>query len=241
MSKAKVIPISIALLIACAPHAIADKPPAKAKKLDAAGITKLYDGAYASFDNVGDKVKGEIFYSLKDKVLFGIYRTASGDSGIFRGKARVKGDQFCYKTDAKEVCQDVYLDGDTFYEANTDGTVTSIDTVQANPPNAPTSAAAIPASTVLELVKGKRILVKVYDSKKPLVADVKWEPKKSCVVGKYIFGGEPEGKVNVKFKVKGDKICFANDGGEGCYTYYGIPNGFIEVTDKGKVHAISTY
>ena len=144
-------------------------------------------------------------------------------------------------TGAKEVCQSVYREGNTFYEADTDGTVTSIDTVQANPPNAPTAAATIPVSTVLELVKGKRILVKVYDSKKPLVADVKWEPNKSRVVGKYIFGGQSEGKVNVKYKVKGDKICFANDGGEGCYKYYAIPNGFVEVKDKGTVHAISTY
>jgi hypothetical protein len=219
----------------------ADTPPASAKKLDGKGIAELYEGAYATFDNVRDKVKGEIFYSIKSKVMFGIYRTANGDAGIFRGKARVKGDQFCYKTDAKEVCQNVYVDGNNYYETNADGTVTSIDSVQANPPKPPTSAAIIPASKVLELVKGKRILVKVYDSEKPLVADVTWEPKKSSVVGKYIFGGQSEGKVNVKFKVKGDQVCFQNDKAFDCYTYYEIPNGFVEVTDKGNVHAISTY
>jgi hypothetical protein len=241
MLNIKSISLSLVLLVTVAPLALADNPPASAKKLNAAEITKLYDGTYASFDNIRDKVKGEIFYSIKDKVLFGIYNTENGDRGIFRGKARVKGDQFCYKTDAKEVCQDVYLDGKTYYETNADSTVTSIDTIQANPPELPTSAAIIPASKILELVKGKRILVTVYDSEKPLVADVKWEPKKSRVVGKYIFGGQPEGKVKVKFKVKGEKICFPNDKSENCYVYHEIPNGFVEVTDNGAVHAISTY
>jgi hypothetical protein len=220
---------------------LADTPPASAKKLDGKGIAELYEGAYATFDNVRDKVKGEIFYSIKSKVMFGIYRTAKGDAGIFRGKARVKGDQFCYKTSAKEVCQNVYVDGNVYYETNADGTITSIDTLQLNPPKLPASAAKIPAAKVLELVKGKRLFVTVHDSEKPLVADVKWDAKKSWVDAKFISGGKPEGKAKVKFKVKGDMICFPDDKSENCYVYHELPNGFVEINDKGAVHAISTY
>ncbi len=219
----------------------AGTPPASAKKLNGKAIVELYEGAYATFDNVRDKVKGEIFYSIKSKVLHGIYRTANGEAGLFRGKARVNGDQFCYKTNAKEVCQSVYRDGNTLYETNADDTVTSINTLQPNPPELPPTASKIPASAILELVKGKRIFVTIHDADKFMVSDVKWDIKNSWVNAKFIFGGQPEGKAKVKFKVKGDKICFPDDKEENCYTYHEVPNGFIEINDKGAVHAISTY
>jgi hypothetical protein len=240
MLNIKTASLTLALLVAFAPLAHADKPPASAKKLNAAEIIGLYEGAYATFDNVKDKVKGDIFYSLKDKAMFGIYNLANGDRGIFRGTARVKGDQFCYKTNAKEVCQDVYLDGNTYYETNADGTITSIDTLLPNPPKLPVSASAVPASKILDMANGKTVLVTVFDSDKPLVARSKWDAKKSRVIGTFINGGKPEGKFTIKFKVKGDKICFVTQT-EDCYSYHLVEKGFVEINDKGKVHAISTY
>ena len=48
------------------------------------------------------------------------------EGGDFKGKARVKGDQFCYTVGGqKERCNVVYQDGADIYEVNPKGVVTS--------------------------------------------------------------------------------------------------------------------
>jgi hypothetical protein len=47
-----------------------------------------------------------------------------GKTGSFTGKARVKGDTFCFvPPKAKEVCESVYTDGNDIYEVSSKGIV----------------------------------------------------------------------------------------------------------------------
>jgi hypothetical protein len=222
-----------------------DQPavPGSAKKLDAAGIRALYQGAYASFDNKQNKetLTGNIFYDLKNKALFGTYNFGNKNKGIFRGKAWVKDDQFCYRTPStKDTCMSVFRDGRTYYEVDAKGKVTSVDTLLDNPPSLPADAKKISSAEVLELVKGQRIFVTIFDFEKPLVADIKWDTKKKRSVGKFISGGTREGKVNASYTVKAEQVCWTVDKTD-CYDYYRIADGFLELKTDGKVHAISKF
>ncbi|NJM30013.1 MAG: hypothetical protein HC855_07825 [Rhizobiales bacterium] len=218
--------------------------PPSAKKLNGEEIFKLYNGMRASFDNKQNKVSltGEIFYDLDKKLMFGTYNWDNKDKGLFKGKAWVKGEQFCNKPQkGKETCTTVYLDGTTYYEVDSKGNVASVDTILGNPPPPPTSGKKMTADEVLAAVKGKRIFVTIFDFDKPVVADVKWDTKKKKSTGKFIMGGTKEGKANAAYVVKNDTICFPSDGKNNCYDYYATDNGFIEVNADGKVHGISTY
>jgi uncharacterized protein YuzE len=218
--------------------------PATAKKLSAEEIHKLYNGTRAWFDNKQNKVSltGEIFYDMDKKLMFGTYNWDSKDKGLFKGKAWVKGDQFCNKPQkGKETCTTVYLDGKTYYEVDAKGNVASVDTILDNPPPPPSGAKKMTADEVLAAVKGKRIFVTIFDFDKPLVADVKWDTKKKKSTGRFIMGGTKEGKANAAYVIKNDTICFPSDGKDNCYDYYATDNGFIEVNAEGKVHGISTY
>jgi hypothetical protein len=217
--------------------------PASAVKLDAAGITDLYQGARASFDNKQNDVTltGDIFYDLENKHMLGTYVWDKKDRGLFKGKIWVKGDQFCNKPDkGKETCTDVWRDGKTYYEVDAKGKITSIDTLLGSPPAPPTEAKKLAPDEVFELVKGKRIFVWVYDFGAPLVADVKWDLKKKASVGKYIMGGK-EGNATAKYIVEGDQICFPTKKSKDCYDYYATDSGFVEVNASGAVHGVSVF
>jgi hypothetical protein len=235
-----------ATMVALCATAIAQTPegiPASAKKLDAAGIIDLYQGARATFDNKQNKetLTGDIFYDLKNKHMLGTYVWDNKDRGLFKGKIWVKDDQFCNKPDkGKETCTDVWRDGKTYYEVDAKGKIASIDTLLDSPPAPPQSATKLKPDDVLALVKGKRIFVWVYDFGAPLVADVKWDLKKKASVGKYIAGTK-EGKANVKYVVEGDQICFPRKKSKDCYDYHATDNGFVEVNAKGEVHAVSVF
>ena len=140
-------------------HAL-DRPkvPASAKKLDASGITDLYQGRRASFNNLthGVSLTGEVFYDLKGKVMFGNYISDKKDKGLFTGKIWVKGEKFCNKPDkGKQECVDVFLDGSTYYEVGEDGQVTSVDTILDMPPALPASAKQIKPDEFIAASSGK--------------------------------------------------------------------------------------
>jgi hypothetical protein len=222
--------------------AIAANPqgvPASAKKLTAAGIKSLYQGARATYDNRQQGVRGEIFYNLTAGYAIGNFEFGNGNTGIFKGTIRVLGNKFCYKSAVDpEVCTDVYLDGKTYYEVDANNKIVSVDKLLPNPPPAPNKK--LTPAQVLALVKGKRVFVTVHDFGQPLVADLKWDVTKKVVTGKYFLGGK-EGTANSKFVVDRDKICQQDSAGKKvCYTYYPTDNGFIEVNSSGAVHGVST-
>jgi len=225
-----------------------DRPevPKTAKKLDAAGITALYENRRATYNNLTHDVSltGEIFYDLSAKVMFGTYVWNKKDKGLFTGKIWTKGDKFCNKPDkGKQECLDVYLDGQTYYEVGDDGRVTSVDTILENPPKLPASAKQVKPDEFISASSGKRVFVTVFDFDKPVVADLKWDWKKKRVTGKFIYGGTKQGKVDTKISVDGDTICGINKGEKtkNCYTYYLDAGGFYEMTSDGKMHAFSTF
>jgi hypothetical protein len=242
----RLLPLLAAAFISVTPALALDAMtvPTTAQKLDGSGIMKLYHGMHGSFNNLQNKVTltGDSFYDMKKKTMMGTYVWDKKDRGIFKGKAWVKGDQFCNKPDnGKQTCTSVYLDGKTYYEVDDKGIVQSVDQVLDNPPAVPAGAKPLKAAEVLELVNGKRIFVWLYDIGTPLVADVKWNLKKKASIGKFIIGGTKEGKANAKYKVKGDQICFPEDANENCYDYFAVDNGFVEINSKGQLHGWSTF
>ena len=244
--KQMMIGLAVLVVFSTGPGLARDVPtlPATAKKLDAAGIRTLYHGMRGSFDNFQNEatLTGEVFYDMDRKVMFGTYNWDNKDKGLFKGKAWIKGDQFCNKPDkGKQTCTDVYLDGRDYYETDAKGKVVSADKILDNPPALPAGAKPIKAQEVLAMVKGKRIFVTIYDYDKPLVADVKWDLKKKKSVGRFIFGGTKEGKANAAYVVKNDTICFPDGGKDNCYAYFQTEDGFWELNDKGAVHGVSTF
>jgi hypothetical protein len=105
----------------------APKVPAGAKKLTGAEIIAAYDGNTYVFDNFTEKepLTGKTTYDLKKKTTTGEWAMGK-EGGKFKGKARIKGDQFCYTVGGqKEKCNFVYEDGPDIYEVDTKGVVTS--------------------------------------------------------------------------------------------------------------------
>lgn len=239
----KSILMTAAALLALATPAASQNPdgvPAAARKLTASGIRTLYQGARATYENRQQSVVGEIFYDLTAGHAIGTFRFFNGTSGIFKGSIRVQGNQFCYKSAVDpEICTDVYLNGKTYYEVDDGGNIVSVDTLLASKPPAPFRK--LTPVQVQNMVRGKRILVTVYDSNKPVVADVKWDLVRKASVGRYRRGAE-EGAVNIPFVVRNNQICWRNsDGTLPCYDYYPMDNGFIEVNARGAVHAVSVF
>lgn len=219
--------------------------PAGATKLDAAGIAKLYQGSRATFNNYTNKesLTGEIWYDLKGGKMWGSYLWDGKDHGVFTGKIKAKGDQYCYKadTDKKFICADVYRDGDTYYETDTKGNVMSMDMLMpSGVPEVPASAKPVTPDELLAAADGKQVFVTIYDFGKPLVAMVKWSAKKKKVTGNFVMDGAKKGKVDGKFTVKDSAICHSAADGA-CYTYFLDGAGFYEKTKDGKVHAWSRF
>jgi hypothetical protein len=237
----RLAPVCAATLLLASP-ALAVDVPASAKKLDAAGIGKLYHGARAAFDNKQNKetLTGEIFYDMKAKSMFGYYVWDKKDRGMFRGKAWIKGDQFCNKPEkGKETCTDVYLDGKTYYEVTSDGKVASVDTLLDNPPALPADAKKLTPDEIYAELNGKPAFVTVFDAGVPFMANINWNSKKKTVSGRFISDGKPEKKFSLKFKVKGDALCFPGQGKDDCYTYFKSASGIYELTADGKMHAVT--
>jgi hypothetical protein len=102
------------------------KLPSTAKKLTAAEIIRLYDGRTMSFSNfsLNKPLTGEVTVSFKTKTISGTY-VFGDEKGEFKGKIRMKGDNYCYSVGkkSKEICGKIYSDGATIYEVNSMGRV----------------------------------------------------------------------------------------------------------------------
>jgi hypothetical protein len=120
-----------ALAMLYAPAALALKAPplpSSAKPLSAKEVIELYDGATIAFDNYEfDKsLTGTSHMDFKKKTIHGDYVYGDEAKKTFKGKIRMKSDNFCYKVNKnKEACVRVYLDGSDIYEVNAKKVVTS--------------------------------------------------------------------------------------------------------------------
>jgi hypothetical protein len=236
---------SVATLTAC--HAIAaERPtvPAAAQKLDAAGIMELYQGSHATFNNYSAEksLSGAVWYNLKGGTMWGNYLWDGKDRGVFKGKASVKGDKFCYKSDddKKPTCATVYRDGTTYYEVDDKNLVTSMDTLQPNNVGSvPASAKPVPPDVILAAANGKKVFVTIYDAGVPMIAAAQWDVKRKQVSGEYVKDGKEKGKFKIKFAVKNNMICFKQGKQDDCYSYHVMDNAFYETTTDGKLHAVS--
>ena len=60
------------------------------------------------------------------------------------------------------------------------------------------------------------------------------------VSGDYVWNQTQKGKFESSWSIEGDKNCTQVSGKPRiCQTLYAYEDGFMEVTDKGKVHAVS--
>lgn len=232
-----------AVLFACLPAVAETSLPTNAKKLSAAEILALH-GTRVSFDNkeFDATLTGTVYYLFKDKLVFGTSYWNNENKGLFRFKTWIKGDQSCQRAinNKEDRCVFIYRAGDTLFDVNKNGKVLGTNVILPSDPPLPPGLPKIDATRVLELVKGKRIIVEIFDFGGPLIADVKWDLKKKKSTGKYMFGAK-EGKANAKYVVKNDTLCFPEGKKDNCYDYYETKDGFIEVNAEGKVHGISVF
>lgn len=236
--------LSVAALIMATGTAFAAEQvevPATAKKLDAAGIKQHYSGLHATFNNMAQKASltGEVWYDIGKGTSWGMYVWDGKDRGVFNGKIRVKGDQYCYKTDGdkKETCVDVYLDGKTYYETDANKKVTSVDEIlDSAAPSLPATAKKATFAEFAATADKKNVFITVYDMGKPIVAYGRWNMRKKTVTGDYVEAGAKKNKFNTKFTVKDDLICVSK---QNCYSYHLDGDTFYEVNADGSLHAKS--
>jgi hypothetical protein len=100
----------------------APKLPASAKKLTGAQISALFDGATITFASYAhpNLVTGTATFDLKNHTQTGSWEApAVNKKGDVKGFIEVKGDQWCFKPDAKsEFCNSVYQDEGDIYEVS---------------------------------------------------------------------------------------------------------------------------
>jgi len=103
--------------------------PSSAKKLSADQIVKLYDGntfAYTSYTRFG-VATGSVTYDLANNASHGTYELG-WHRGRINGRIHMDGDRFCYKVGIdREHCDNIYVDGETVYDVDPDGTVQSVN------------------------------------------------------------------------------------------------------------------
>jgi len=102
--------------------------PQSARKLSGAEVKTLYDGMRATFENFtqSELLTGSITHDLRQNTQFGDF-VMGGQKGSFRGSSHVKGDRYCYRSEAgRESCYWVFANGQTFYEVNSRGVVDTV-------------------------------------------------------------------------------------------------------------------
>jgi hypothetical protein len=236
--------LATAIALSTTPALSLERPkvPASAKKLTGPEIEALYNANVGSFNNLTNKVTltGRSWMDFKTKTMNGFYTWDEKDHGIFTGKIRIDGDWFCYKPDKdKETCVSVYQDGDTTYETDREGLVTSQNTI------APKAAPAVPDGTkpatpeeFMKFVTGKTFEVVVYDLDTLTIAESKWDWKKKRVSGNFAAKGK-RGNFKISIEFKDGMACTKQKAGLSCHTIYIAGNVFWEITEKGSVHAVS--
>jgi len=91
---------------------------------------------------------------------------------------------------------------------------------------------------IIQLLDGKSYKFTDYDQS--VTGTTHWDIKAHTVSGDYDFAGIKKGTYTAQWTVTGDKSCTTDHfQGTVCQTVYPYQNGFMEVTAKGKVHAIS--
>ncbi|MET1026619.1 MAG: hypothetical protein ABWY00_05595 [Dongiaceae bacterium] len=100
-------------------------------------------------------------------------------------------------------------------------------------PNSP----PLKAADIIKLLDGRTFSFTAYDM--PLTGTATWDSRSKSVSGNYDFSGA-KGKYTADWIMEGDKSCTqAPHWDKACETVYKYQNGYMEVNDKGKVHAVS--
>jgi hypothetical protein len=238
--------IIAALACIAAPAIALERPavPPSAKKLTGAEIVVLYTGIVGSYNNLTNDVTltGRSWMNFNAKRLHGFYTWDKKDHGMFMGSIRIKGDNFCYKTDKdKEICVGVWQDGTTTYETDAKGVVTSQNTIASTaPPALPGGLSPATPEEFTAFSKGKVFESVPYDADAPLIAETKWDWKKKKVTGNFIRNGKEKGKFAFPVIFKDGKSCIKFPDSVTCYTVYIDGPAFYEIRDDGGVHAVST-
>ncbi len=125
---------ALAFLLAAfvVPSAFSAEVPSSARKLTGAEIVKLYNHKPFNFKNpaTDPAVVGAFILNFDNGTSRGVWQQGV-EGGQFRGFIRIQGDQYCWKVaSANYKCVFVYYDGESAYEVDNDGILSSINSVQ---------------------------------------------------------------------------------------------------------------
>lgn len=116
-------------------------------------------------------------------------------------------------------------------------TAGAADAALADTPAIPTTA-PLSAGEIVQLLDGRSFQFHNYD--RPLTGTTHWDIKAHRVTGDYDYAGIFTGNFQAGWMLNGDQSCTTDKyQGTVCLKIYRYGNGFMEVTDKGKVHAVS--
>ena len=114
----------------------------------------------------------------------------------------------------------------------------SIGLALADAPKIPEGVTPLTEAEIKELLDGRTYEFIAYDE--PLTGTTTWNYDAGTVSGSYIWDKKNKGTYSAKWFLRGDKNCTQSKSKKAvCQIVYPYDNGFMEVTAKGVVHAIS--
>ncbi len=108
-------------------------------------------------------------------------------------------------------------------------------------PEIPQGAQPLTDEEIKAVLGGKTFKFVVYDAQKSLTGTSTWDLDRGAVYGEYVWDNLSPRQWKRKWYVENDKNCTQprNKAPE-CQNIYLDGKKFIEVTDDGKIHAVST-
>ncbi|MET1026351.1 MAG: hypothetical protein ABWY00_04220 [Dongiaceae bacterium] len=101
------------------------------------------------------------------------------------------------------------------------------------------SSPPLKAAEIVKLLDGHTFSFTAYDF--PVTGTSVWNIQTKSVSGDYVFAGLKKGTYKIEWTIEGDKSCTKTPGKDRtCETIYKYGKGFMEVTEDGKVRAVST-
>ena len=108
----------------------------------------------------------------------------------------------------------------------------------ADEPKVPEGATPLTEAEIKELLDGKTYEFVAYDE--PLTGTSTWNYDKQTVSGSYVWKKKDKGEYESKWFLQDGKNCTQSPKKDAvCQIIYTYKEGFMEVTPKGVVHAIS--
>lgn len=114
----------------------------------------------------------------------------------------------------------------------------SISLALADAPKVPEDLAPLTEAEIKQLLNGKTYEFVAYDE--PLTGTTTWNYEAETVSGSYVWDKKDKGIYSAKWFLRGGKNCTQSKNKKAvCQIVYPYGNGFMEVTPKGVVHAVS--